>query len=93
MKREQTFEDNTSLTLGVEEEFMFCDPETGDLVQRVDEFMERLPEDVRNRYSYELLLSEIETNTPVTSNVDDAMAEVIKLRRVVNEICRELDIN
>lgn len=93
MKREHTFEENTSLTLGVEEEFMFCETETGELAQRVEEFMQRLPDDVKERYSYELLLSEIETNTPVTSTVDEAMTEVIQLRREVNDICRDLQMS
>lgn len=89
---ERHFEENTPLTIGVEEEFMFCDPESGDLVHMVNEILDRIDEDLRKRFSYELLLSEIETNTPVMTTVDEAMEEIIKLRRLLDELCRDMGI-
>lgn len=89
---ERRFEENSSLTIGVEEEFMLCDPETGDLVHVVDDVLEKIDDSLRNRFSYELLLSEIETNTPVVSTVDEAMEEVIKLRHLLDRICTELGV-
>jgi len=90
--REEQFNRNTSLTLGVEEEFMFCSPETGDLVNAVEDFMAELDESVKPRYSYELLLSEIETNTAVSRDVDEAMDNVIALRQQVNAICEKIGV-
>lgn len=90
--RESHFNRNTPLTLGVEEEFMFCSPATGDLVDAVEDFMEELDEEELPRYSYELLLSEIETNTPVSRDVNEAMEHVITLRQRVNDICEKLSI-
>lgn len=90
--REEHFNRNTSLTLGVEEEFMFCSPETGDLVDAVEDFMAELDESVKPRYSYELLLSEIETNTAVSRDVDEAIDNVIALRQQVNAICEKIGV-
>ncbi len=90
--REFQFEKNSSLTLGVEEEFMFCSSGTGDLVQRVDDVLERIDPSLQDQFSYELLLSEIETNTPVANSVDEAMREVVKLRKLLQSICDELGI-
>ncbi|HKJ67553.1 MAG TPA: YbdK family carboxylate-amine ligase [bacterium] len=89
---ERRFEHNTSLTIGVEEEFMFCSPETGDLVHKVDEVLSRIDEQLHERFSYELLLSEIETNTPVATTVEQAVEELANLRKLLNEICEELGI-
>jgi len=90
--RELQFERNTELTLGVEEEFMFCSPENGDLVHVVDDILSLVDDDQRERFSYELLLSEIETNTPVTSSVDEAMEEVIKLRQQLHSLCEQVGV-
>lgn len=92
MTHEVQFNQNTPLTLGVEEEYMLCSPETGDLVPRVDEFMSLLDEETRKRFSYELLLSEIESNTLVARNVDEAMDGVVALRQKAYEVCESLGI-
>ena len=93
MTHERIFEENSPLTLGVEEEFMFCDPRTGDLTHTIDEFMEAVDPALRERFSYELLLSEIETNTEVARSVDDAMESVIHLRKTVAEISERLGVS
>lgn len=89
---EQQFVENSPLTLGVEEEFMFCDPETGDLVDAVEDFMAEVDENERDRYSYELLLSEIETNTDIAGSVDEVMDRLIALRQNVAQISEKLGV-
>jgi len=84
------FEHARPFTIGVEEEYMLCDPETGDLVNRANEFMAALPEDAKRRFSYELMLSEIESNTPVCGTVSEAVGEIIKLRSLVKTLGEEL---
>ena len=74
------FEHNNPFTIGVEEEYMLCDPETGNLINRADEIMNKLTNDIKARYSYELILSEIEVNTSVCKTVTEAMEEIIFLR-------------
>ena len=75
-----------SFTVGVEEEYMLCHPETGDLVGLADEILEQINPDEQERFSYELIQSEIEINTPVAGTVDEAMAHVGHFRRRVREI-------
>jgi len=78
-------------TIGVEEEFMICHPESYDLINKADEIMEFINEGEKNRYTYELILSEIESNTPICDNVNFAVEEVIKNRIRLREIGKNLD--
>ena len=54
------FNHKNPFTIGVEEEYMICDPLTGELINRADEIMGSLENSLVERFSYELLLSEIE---------------------------------
>ena len=90
-KYSDRFSHRRSFTVGVEEEDMLCQPETGDLVTRADDIMERLSPDEKERFSYELILSEIEINTPVARTVPEAMDHVRHYRRRVRELGKELD--
>ena len=62
------FQNSHPFTVGVEEEYMLCDPISGELISKADEFIECLSEDEKVRFSYELILSEIESNTPAFTN-------------------------
>ncbi len=84
------FDHKHPFTIGVEEEYMLCDPETGELINRADEIMAALPELEKARYSYELILSEIETNTRVCRTVREAMEEVVRLRNQTRELGEKL---
>ena len=77
-------------TIGVEEEYMLCNPESGNLINRADEIMERLPESLKDRFSYELILSEIEINTSVNTTVDGAINEIASLRQFTQELGNKL---
>ena len=50
---------------------MICDPESGELVNKASQIMESVKD--KNRYSYELLLSEIEINTPICDTVNQSI--------------------
>ncbi|UCH62204.1 MAG: YbdK family carboxylate-amine ligase [Fidelibacterota bacterium] len=69
---------------------MLCDPTTGDLVPRADSILDRLDADEQERFSYELILSEIEINTPVSETVSEAMSHVRHYRGRVRDMGREL---
>ncbi|MCH7496248.1 MAG: YbdK family carboxylate-amine ligase [Candidatus Marinimicrobia bacterium] len=85
------FTHEQSFTIGVEEEYMLCHPETGDLVPRADAIMELLEESERERFSYELIMSEIEINTPICESVAAAMHQIGYFRRRVRELGEELN--
>ena len=73
-------------TIGVEEEFMLCDSSTYMLTNKADSIFNHLDFEEKERFSYELLLSEIEANTPICKNVNHAMKEVSKNRRKLKSL-------
>jgi carboxylate-amine ligase len=51
--------------------------------------MSNVPPKFKDRFSYELLLSEIEVNTPVCKSVNEAVDSIIELRNVVKNMGKE----
>ena len=84
------FKHKKPYTIGIEEEYMICDPETGNLIDKANEIISSLPDKMIPRFSYELLLSEIEINTSICNSLDDAMNEIINLRNYVKNIGSKL---
>ena len=82
----EIFKHKKPFTIGVEEEYMLCDPETGDLINKADEIIDNLMSDLKPRYSYELIESEIEVNTSVCYSVGDAIEEIAFLRKRTKEL-------
>ena len=82
------FEFNTSPepTLGIEEEYQLCDPETGDLVPKVDDLLEKADPGIRPSLGYDLLLTLIEANTEVAANVAAAIADIVGKRQQVQDL-------
>jgi len=80
MSPESVFQHDNPFTIGIEEEYMLCQPDTGELINRANEIMDNISNDLKSRYSYELILSEIEINTSVCKTVSDAMEEITYLR-------------
>ena len=78
--------DKSNLTIGIEEEYMICCPESGDLSNKANQIMNNLEEDFKPRYSYELIQSEIESNTPVCSSIDESIEEIVKLRNYLKDL-------
>jgi len=82
------FGDGSNFTLGVEEGFQFVDPETGELVSRLDEVLEDEDRETGELQS-ELFQSMIETATPVCLDVDEAREHLARLRGEVADRARE----
>ncbi|MFB0517483.1 MAG: YbdK family carboxylate-amine ligase [Candidatus Neomarinimicrobiota bacterium] len=83
------FTHDRCFTVGVEEEYMLCHPTTGDLVPCADRVLAHIDEDEKERFSYELILSEIEINTPAAQTVYETMDHIRHFRRRVREIGEE----
>ena len=83
-KYKKIFKQKRNYSIGVEEEFMICDPQTGELINKANDIMSAVSD--KDRYSYELLLSEIETNTPICDNVNSAITELSKNRKELRDI-------
>ena len=77
---------NTPFTIGIEEEYMICDPESGDLINKADQIMQNLNSNKKQRFSYELIQSEIESNTSVCITVNEAIEELISLRTYLKKL-------
>ena len=80
------FKYNKLFTIGIEEEYMLCNPITGDLSNKAHKVMNNLDKQYIDRYSYELLLSEIESNTSVCNDVNQCINEIVNLRNNLKEI-------
>ena len=57
-------EGGSGYSLGVEEELHIVDATTGELVQKIEEIMSRLPTELHESVSYELFQSVMEIKTP-----------------------------
>jgi carboxylate-amine ligase len=80
------------LTLGVEEEYQICDPRSGNLTAGVERMLEAADPTLRERMAYELLHSVLEGNTAVTETVDEAMAQILWLRRSLFALAERLGL-
>lgn len=69
---------------------MLCDPTSGEMINRADQLMAALPDTYKDRFSYELILSEIECNTSVCKSVHEAISEIVELRQLTRQIGRDL---
>ena len=84
-KNKNSFNHNP-YTIGIEEEYMLCNPETGNLINKANNIMRNLTKDTQDRYSYELIQSEIESNTSICLTVNQSIKEVLKLRNFLREL-------
>ena len=81
--------DHSKFTIGIEEEYMLCNPNSGDMVNRASTIMDEVKD--KTRYSFELIESEIEANTSVHTKVSTAIEEMRYLRNSLLEIGRNYD--
>ena len=73
-------------TVGIEEEYMVCDPKSGDLVDKASLIMNHFKKTIPDRFSFELIESEIEANTSVHYKIQDAIFELSQLRTKLKEL-------
>ena len=83
-KYKKIFKKTRNYSIGVEEEFMICDPNTGELINKANEIMNSISNP--DRFSYELLLSEIETNTPICDTADEAILHLSQQRNELRKL-------
>ena len=83
-KYRKRYQQKRDYSIGVEEEFMICNPENGILIDKANEIMELVSD--KSRYSYELLLSEIETNTPICDTASESIEFLSSQRKELREI-------
>lgn len=84
--------DEMKLTLGVEEEYMLIDPETGDTVNPPEEYFNACRAALSNSVTHEFLQCQIEIATPICQNVGDARKHLTHARATLGEIAEKFDI-
>lgn len=89
----EIYSKNEPLTIGVEEEYQLCDPNSGDLVSRVDELMDAADPNLRKQFSYELLLSVLEVRTGINHTVDETVEAIAEMRRKSAELASRFGIS
>ncbi|MFV1987558.1 MAG: carboxylate-amine ligase [Gemmatimonadota bacterium] len=73
-----------SLTLGIEEEYQVVDPESRELTSYITEILDSEHLVLREQMKPELHQSVVEMASTVCENVQDARAEVLKMRKLVS---------
>ncbi len=76
----------TKFTVGIEEEFQIVDPETRDLRSSVTEILAQGSERLKEQLKKEMFQAMVEVGTEICDDVEQARAEVIRLRRTVGEL-------
>ncbi|MFD4635902.1 glutamate--cysteine ligase [Lentzea sp. NPDC058436] len=80
--------DDWSPTVGVEEEFLLVDPQTGAPVNLADEVVVIAREQLGLDLEHELTGAQVEINTTVCRDVAQARRELLELRRLVAQAAR-----
>lgn len=75
-------------TVGVEEEFLLVDPVTGVPVNQADEVVAVAREQLGLELEHELTGAQVETNTSVCRDVEQARRELLETRRLVAQAAR-----
>lgn len=81
-------EDKDALfSIGIEEEFQIVDPATGDLRAHIQEMLTQAGRHtLGDQIKPEMMQSMVETVSKICANVDEARAEVMKLRRTISDL-------
>ena len=81
--------DDPDFTLGIEEEYLLVDPQTGDLAPAPDALMAACRDALGDSVSPEFLRCQIEVGTPVSADIGEARGHLAHLRRTVARIAGE----
>ena len=78
-----------SLTLGIEEEFQLIDPETRELKSHIQELVLEGEARLGEQFKVEMHQSVIEVGSNICANIQEARAEVIRLRGEIIRLTRD----
>jgi carboxylate-amine ligase len=73
-------------TIGIEEEFQIIDPETRELRSHITEMIEEGRMILGEQVKPEMHQSMVEVGTAICNNIQEARAELVRLRRTVSEL-------
>lgn len=76
-------------TLGIEEEFQIVDPQTRELRSHVSEFLDEGRMLLGEQIKPEMLQSQIEVGTGVCKNIQEARADITRLRGIISSLAQK----
>src|ERR1044071_7172550 len=76
-------------TLGIEEEFQIVDPNTRELRSHVKEILEEGRMLLGEQVKPEMIQAQIEVGTGICSNIQEARADISRLRSIVSHLARK----
>ena len=76
-------------TLGIEEEFQIVDPQTRELRSHVSEFLEEGIMILGEKVKPEMIQSMIEVGTGICKNIQEARADITRLRAIISSLARK----
>ena len=79
-------------TLGVEEEYMVIDPRTRELTSHDQKIVELAHQVVKDSVKAEMHQAVVEVGTGICQNVEEARADIRRLRKVVTEVAGSLGL-
>lgn len=80
------------LTLGVEEEYLLVNPETGDTENPPEEFFDTCKKELGLSVTHEFLQCQIEIATPICQNVGEARTHLTHARATLGEVAKKFDL-
>ena len=78
-----------SYTIGIEEEYLLVDPQTGKLAEAPDQLMEECGAALEGQFSPEFLQCQVEIGTRVCQNISEAREDLKHLRSTVASIAKK----
>ena len=79
-------------TLGIEEEFQIVDPKTRELRSHVSEFLEEGKMILGEQIKPEMIQSMIEVGTGICKNIQEARADITRLRSIISALAAKTDL-
>src|SRR3954470_19476695 len=76
-------------TLGIEEEFQIVDPQTRELRSHVSEMLEEGRMLLGEKIKPEMIQAQIEVGTGVCSNIQEARADISRLRSIISYLAQK----
>jgi carboxylate-amine ligase len=76
-------------TLGIEEEFQIVDPQTRELRSHVSEFLDEGKMILGEQIKPEMIQSQIEVGTGVCKNIQEARADITRLRGIISSLAQK----
>ncbi|MXQ07685.1 carboxylate-amine ligase [Alphaproteobacteria bacterium GH1-50] len=81
-----------AFTMGIEEEYLLVEPETGALASAPDAMMDACAERLEGQFSPEFLACQVEVGTQVAANINEAREDLRHLRATVAEVAAEFGL-